>query len=146
MSRDSYRELRCPADTGRPLREELARLVCGFDAVAGANRTRRDYLAVADHILEFVACRAERAAAPTRGRVNQPPLAVNAPSGEDRRSVRSSLARRRSTPCPMPSRRGSDTGTHVIPPQTWVRWDRLRAQTYAGLRQRERSPFSEIPQ
>lgn len=78
MARDSYRDLRVPEDTGRPLREEIACLVYGFDAVAGADRIRRDYLAVADHILEFVARRAERAAARTSGGVNRPPVAVNA--------------------------------------------------------------------
>ncbi|MBD0844737.1 hypothetical protein [Streptomyces sp. TRM68416] len=65
MARDSYRDLRCPADTGRPLREELARLVYGFDAVAGTDRTRRDYLHVADHVLEFIA---RRAGCPDSGR------------------------------------------------------------------------------
>lgn len=43
------------------MREELARLVYGFDAVADPARTRQDYLAVADHILEFIARRAVRA-------------------------------------------------------------------------------------
>ncbi|WP_171109921.1 MULTISPECIES: hypothetical protein [unclassified Streptomyces] len=57
---DSYRDLRVPDDTGRPLREEIARLVYGFDAVADADRTRQDYLAVADHIIEFLARRAVR--------------------------------------------------------------------------------------
>lgn len=38
----------------RPLSEEIARLVRGFDAIAAADRARRDYLAVADRIIEFV--------------------------------------------------------------------------------------------
>ncbi|WP_031487598.1 hypothetical protein [Streptomyces bicolor] len=58
---DSYRDLRVPEDTGRQLREELSRLVYGFDAVADADRTRQDYLDVADHILAFIARRAVRA-------------------------------------------------------------------------------------
>jgi len=78
MARDSYRDLRCPADTGRPLREELARLVYRFDAVAGADRTRRDYLHVADHVLEFIARRAVHTGDDPSGGVNRPPVAVNA--------------------------------------------------------------------
>jgi hypothetical protein len=58
MRRDSYRDLQVPDDLGQPLREELARLVYGFDAVTDADRTRLDYLAVADHIIEFVVRRA----------------------------------------------------------------------------------------
>lgn len=61
MVRDSHRDLLLPDDTGRPLREEIARLVYCFDAVADADRTRQDYLAAADNILEFIARRAVRA-------------------------------------------------------------------------------------
>jgi len=59
MTRD--RDLRVTDDTGRPLREELARLVYGFGAVADADRRRQDYPAVADHNLEFIARRTVRA-------------------------------------------------------------------------------------
>ncbi|MEU0027355.1 hypothetical protein [Streptomyces sp. NPDC006335] len=34
MARDSYRDLRVPEDTERPMRGDLGRLFYGFDAVA----------------------------------------------------------------------------------------------------------------
>jgi hypothetical protein len=64
IRRDSCRDLRVSEDTEWRLQEELARLVYGFDAVADADRTHRDYLHLAAHILEFIARRAEHPAAP----------------------------------------------------------------------------------
>lgn len=60
MEPDGYADLRVPDDTGRQLREEIARLIYSFDAIADVPRTRQDYLQAADNILEFLARRAAR--------------------------------------------------------------------------------------
>ncbi|MFD9652792.1 hypothetical protein [Streptomyces mirabilis] len=78
MARYRYRDLSVPDDSGRSLREEIARLIYGFDAVADADRPRRDYLQVADNILKDLA---RRAVGPDGGRqspggVNRPPAAA----------------------------------------------------------------------
>ncbi|MEU2736043.1 hypothetical protein ABZ656_11575 [Streptomyces sp. NPDC007095] len=54
MDQDRYRDLRVPDDSGRPTREEVARLIYAFDAVADERRTRADYLHVADNVLEVL--------------------------------------------------------------------------------------------
>lgn len=54
MIRDGYRDLRVPDDSGRPAREEVARLIYVFDAIADERRTRADYLQVVDHVLEVL--------------------------------------------------------------------------------------------
>jgi hypothetical protein len=55
---DEYGVLRIPEDRGLPPREEIARLIYSWDAITDEQRTRGDYLAVADNVLEFLTRRA----------------------------------------------------------------------------------------
>ncbi|MFF0386910.1 hypothetical protein [Streptomyces sp. NPDC004286] len=57
MSKCGYLDLTGPDDFGKPLREEVAREIYTFDAIACEPRTRELYLRVADHVLELVAQR-----------------------------------------------------------------------------------------
>ncbi|MGW2769163.1 hypothetical protein [Streptomyces sp. NPDC001275] len=54
MIQDGYRVLHVPDDSRRPAREEVARLLYVFDAIADERRTRADYLQVADNVLEVL--------------------------------------------------------------------------------------------
>ncbi|MER5227889.1 hypothetical protein [Streptomyces flaveus] len=54
MIEDGYRDLRVPDNSGRPAREEVARLIYVFDAIAAERRTRADYFQVADNVLEIL--------------------------------------------------------------------------------------------
>lgn len=57
MTQDSYRDLLVPDDSGRPVREEVARLIYAFDAIADERRTRAGYLQAADNALEILSRR-----------------------------------------------------------------------------------------
>ncbi|MFC9640951.1 hypothetical protein ACFTZF_20690 [Streptomyces mirabilis] len=54
MIQDGDRDLHVPDDSGRPAREEVAWLVCVFDAITDGRRTGADYIQVADNVLEVL--------------------------------------------------------------------------------------------
>lgn len=54
MIQDGDRDLRVPDDSGRPAREEVARLIRVFRRDHGRPPHRADYLPVADNVLEVL--------------------------------------------------------------------------------------------